>query len=280
MEPDGELTVESSPLSGSLVNEQPSSEQMPGASESLGKGTSASQKRKNRKRNKKKTSPDSELHSSLSSLSSAPSSLDCSLTPDVANVRIPVEESQHSETKSIDLMPSIEDSSGQIRNTSFRADQGQEFVSRTEIQNQLVQNKKNDAISQPAVTAVTGEKMEEDSSRKVDIIGEQRDTSKKQCATSSVGPGQLSENITNISNESVMQPVSKGDTDSRSSDLNVNVTSTEGEKTGSSIEYQNSGMKRCLPKSEVKNSSSTEVTEEAKQQKSASSKVNCSIYMW
>ncbi|XP_015680739.1 E3 ubiquitin-protein ligase RNF213 [Protobothrops mucrosquamatus] len=269
MEPDGELTVESSPLSGSLVNEQPSSEQMPGASESLGKGTSASQKRKNRKRNKKKTSPDSELHSSLSSLSSAPSSLDCSLTPDVANVRIPVEESQHSEAKSIDLMPSIEDSSDQIRNTSFRADQDQEFVSRTEIQNQPEQNKKNDAVSQPAVIAVTGEKMEEDSSRKVDIVGEQRDTSKKQCATSSVGPGQLSENTTNISNESVMQPVSKGDTESRSSDLNVNVTSTEEKNSGSSTEYQNCGTKRSLPESKMKNNNSTEVKEEAKQQKSS-----------
>ncbi|XP_039201899.1 E3 ubiquitin-protein ligase RNF213-like isoform X2 [Crotalus tigris] len=320
MEPDGDLRVQSSPLSGSLVNEQPSSEQMPGASEeslsgSLGKGTTASQKRvsraiktlnvgdwdmlddsdnppsrkkrrenlclkedsklcpvpqqKNRKRNKK-TSPDSELHSSLSSLSSAPSSLDCSLTPDVANVRIPVEESQNSEAKSIDLMPSIEDSSGQIRNTSFHAYQGQEFVSRTEIQNQPEQNKKNDAVSQPAVTAVTEKKMEEDSSRKVDIVGEQRDTSKKQCATSSVGPGQLSENTTNISNERVTQPVSKGDTDSRSSDLNVNVTSTEEKKSGSSTEYQNYGTKRSLPESEVKNSNSTEVTEEAKQQKSAS----------
>ncbi|KAK9407005.1 putative E3 ubiquitin-protein ligase-like, partial [Crotalus adamanteus] len=150
MEPDGDLRVQSSPLSGSLVNEQPSSEQMPGASEeslsgSLGKGTTASQKRKNRKRNKK-TSPDSELHSSLSSLSSAPSSLDYSLTPDVAN----------------------------------------------------------------------------------------------------------------------------GDTDSRSSDLNVNVTSMEEKKSGSSTEYQNYGTKRFLPESEVKNSNSTEVMEEAKQQKSAS----------
>lgn len=199
----------------------------------------------------------------------------------MANVRIPVEESQHSEAKSIDLMPSIEDSSGQIRNTSFHADQGQEFVSRTEIQNQPEQNKKNDAVSQPAVTAVTGKKMEEDSSRKVDIVGEKRDTSKKQCATSSVGPGQLSENTTNISNESVMQPVSKGDTDSRSSDLNVNVTSMEEKKSGSSTEYQNCGMKRFLPESEVKNSNSTEVTKEATQQKSASSsKVNCSVYLW
>lgn len=199
----------------------------------------------------------------------------------MANVRIPVEESQHSEAKSIDLMPSIEDSSGQIRNTSFRADQGQEFVSRTEIQNQPAQNKKNDAVSQPAVTAVTGEKMEEDSSRKVDIVGEQIDTSKKQCATSSVGPGQLSENTTNISNESVIQPVSKGNTDSRSSDLNVNVTSTEEKKSGSSTEYQNCGTKRSLPESKMKNNNSTEVKEEAKQQKSASSsKVNCSIYLW
>lgn len=53
MEADGELRLEGSPLSGSFVNEQPSSEQMPGASEeslsgSLGKGTSASQKRVSR----------------------------------------------------------------------------------------------------------------------------------------------------------------------------------------------------------------------------------------
>ncbi|XP_058026835.1 E3 ubiquitin-protein ligase RNF213 isoform X2 [Ahaetulla prasina] len=277
MEPEGELKLESSLSSGSFVDEQPSSEQTHGASEespsgSLGKVMSASQKRKNRKRNKKKTSPDSELHNSLSSLSSAPSSLDCSLTPDVADVKIPVEESQHSETKSIGLTPSTDDSSGQISNTSFHADQGQEFVSRAEIQNQSEQNKKNDAESQPAVTAVTGEKMKEDNSRKIDIVGEQIDPSKKQCATSSVGPGQLSENTSNISDESLMQPVAKGDTDSRSSDLNVNVTSTEEKGSGSSTEPQNSGTKRSLPESEVKNSNSTEVTEEPKQQSSDSKK--------
>ncbi|XP_026523023.1 E3 ubiquitin-protein ligase RNF213 [Notechis scutatus] len=275
MEPEGELRPESSPLSGSFVDEQPSSEQTHGASEespsgSFKKVTSASQKRKNRKRNKKKTSPDAQ--SSFSSLSSAPSSLDCSLTPDMADARIPVEESQHSEAKSIDLMSFTDDSSDHIRNASFHADQGQEFVSRAEIQNQSEQNKKNDAESQPAVTAVTGEKMEEDSSRKVDIVAEQIDPSKKQCAISSVGPGQFSQNTSNISDGTVMQPVSKGHTDSRSSDLNVNVTSTEEKGSGSSIEHQNCGMKRSLPESEVKNSNSTEVTEEAKQQSSSDSK--------
>ncbi|ETE73598.1 Srp40, partial [Ophiophagus hannah] len=225
---------------------------------------------KNRKRNKEKTSPD--MQSSFSSLSSAPSSLDCSLTSDVAAARIPVEESQHSEAKSIDLMSSTDDSSDQIRNASFHADQGQEFLSRAEIQNQSEQNKKNDAESQPADTAVTEEKMEQDSSRKVDIVAEQIDPSKKQCATSSVGPGQFSQNTSNISDGSVMQPVSKGDTDSRSSDLNVNVTSTEEKGSGSSIEHQNCGRKGSLPESEVKNSSSTEVTEEAKQQMSSDSK--------
>ncbi|KAG8129193.1 hypothetical protein E2320_015980, partial [Naja naja] len=298
MEPEGELRPESSPLSGSFVDEQPSSEQTHGASEespsgSLGKVTSASQKRaikavnvddwntldendnppsrkkqkenqclkegsklcpipqqKNMKRNKEKTSLD--MQSSMSSLSSAPSSLDCSLTSDVAAARIPVEECQHSEAKSIDLMSSTDDSSDQIRNASFHADQGQEFVRKTEIQNQSEQNKKNDTESQPADTAVPGEKMEEDSSRKVDIVGEQIDPSKKQCATSSVGPGQFSQNTSNISDGSIMQPVSKGDTDSRSSDLNVNVTSAEEKGSGSSTEHQNCGMKTSLPESEWK----------------------------
>ncbi|XP_034268690.1 E3 ubiquitin-protein ligase RNF213 [Pantherophis guttatus] len=271
MEPEGEP---SSLSSGSFMDEQPSSEQTHGASEespsgSLGKVTSASQKRKNRKRNKKKTFLDGELHSSFSSLSSAPSSLDCSLTPEVADARIPVEESQHPKAKSTDLRPSTDDGSGQISNTSFHADQGQEFVSRAETQNQSEQNKKNDVESQPAVTAVTGEKMKEDNSRKADIVGEQIDPSKKQCATSSVGPGQFSQNTSNISDGSVMQPVSKGDTDSISSDLNVNVTSTEEKSSGSSIEHQNSGTKRSLPESEVKSSNSTE---ETKQQSSNSKK--------
>lgn len=198
----------------------------------------------------------------------------------MADAKTPVEESQHSETKSTDLMPSTNDSSGQIRNTSFRADQGQECVSRAEIQNQSEQNKKNDAESQPAVTAVTGEKMEEDSSRKIDIVGEQKDPSKKQCSTSSVESGQLPQNTSSISDGSVTQPVSKGDTDGRSSDLIVNLTSTEEKGSGSSSEHENSGMKRSFPESEGKNSNSKVVTEEAKQQRSSDSKVNFSIYLW
>ncbi|XP_025026635.1 uncharacterized protein LOC103064059 [Python bivittatus] len=178
-EPEGKPRMESSLLLGSLADEQPSSEQTHGGSEespsgSLGKGTSASQKRKNKKKNKNKTLPDSELHNALSSLSSAPSSLECSLTPNTADVKIPLEESQHSEE------------------------------------------------------------------------------------------------TTSTSDESLTHPVSKEDMDNRTSDHNINVTPSEDESTGSSTEYQNSGMKRSLPESEVRHSNTTEVIEEPKRQKSAS----------
>ncbi|XP_063149004.1 E3 ubiquitin-protein ligase RNF213 [Candoia aspera] len=276
MEPEGKLQVESSPLLGSFVDEQPSSKQTHGTPEEspsgrLGKGTSASRKRKNRKKNKK-TLPDSELHNALSSSNSAPSSLDCSLTPDSADVRIPLEESQHSEAKLIDLMPSTGDSSGHIRNSSFYADQGQEFVGRTEIQAQSEHNNNNGAVSQPLIATVTGEKMEKESSRMVVIAGKQKDPSKKQCATNSVGPSQLSENTSNILDESLTQPVSKGNMDNRSSDFNVNVTSSEEKSRGSSTEHQNAEMKRALPESEVGHSNTTEVIEEAKQQSASGSK--------
>ncbi|XP_025026630.1 E3 ubiquitin-protein ligase RNF213, partial [Python bivittatus] len=58
--------------------------------------------------------------------------------------------------------------------------------------------------------------------------------------------------------------------DNRTSDHNINVTPSEDESTGSSTEYQNSGMKRSLPESEVRHSNTTEVIEEPKRQKSAS----------
>ncbi|XP_032991836.1 E3 ubiquitin-protein ligase RNF213-like [Lacerta agilis] len=282
MEPGGELRVESSPALGSSVDKQPLTGEAQGEpekslSESPGSQASHTQKKKKKKKKKKKRSPsdaevqDSSMTSLTSCISSAPPSLDY-LSPEVTDSKNQPKESQSPEDKLTKSdKESAGDSGGQIKSSPLDIDQNLAVVAEKDVgdNDSKSQDSNNGAADQHIGAAVAEEKMEEESSEKNDVIGEQTGSSKGQSKTSSTATGLSQGNISDTQTSVATQPNSDENAENVSLDPRCSGESSENKFAKSSTEDQNREIKTTSSESEVSPGRKKKV-EETKQQTSAS----------
>ncbi|XP_077780215.1 E3 ubiquitin-protein ligase RNF213-like [Podarcis muralis] len=236
--------------------------------------SSLQQKKKKKKKKKRRPSDaevqDSSMTSLTSCFSSAPPSLD-PFSPEVKDAKNQPKESQGPEdelTKSD--KESAGDSGGQIKSSPLDIDQSLAVVAEKYVGDidTKSQDSKNVAADQHVGAAVAEEKMEEESSEKNDVIGEQTGSS-KESKTSSTATDLSQGNISDTQTLVATQPNSDGDAENVSLDPRCTGESSENKVAKSSTEDQNQEIKTASSESEVSPGRKKKV-EETKQQTWAS----------
>uniref|UniRef100_A0A8C3FV72 RING-type E3 ubiquitin transferase n=1 Tax=Chrysemys picta bellii TaxID=8478 RepID=A0A8C3FV72_CHRPI len=207
---------------------------------------------KKRKRNKSKKNPSgSGMQDSLTSVSSAPCSLDSSLSSELAGAKNPTQESQIQENE----------------------------VAKAEAEHQSVQNGTSDELAQPAGSRATEEKMEDESSPSDgQMARENKGSDKKESERGPAEVDQPSGNRldTQTSGGDRGALASKEEGESVSLGLCSNMEAPASKDSNSDADHQS--QKKKVSFSEAATTHSRKVEQESKQQASAPvSKVNCQI---
>ncbi|XP_067403324.1 E3 ubiquitin-protein ligase RNF213 isoform X3 [Emydura macquarii macquarii] len=171
--------------------------------------TSPQQKKKKRNKTKKHPS-DSGLQDSLTSVSSAPSSLDSSLSSELTGTKRPTQESQvqENEVAKAETDSSTCNNESQINNDSSLCPLGNEGQSpemivedspnSSDTSHQSVQNGTNEELAQPTGSRATEKKMEDESSQSEGQMSrENKGSHKNETESSSVEADQPPGNISN-----------------------------------------------------------------------------------
>ncbi|XP_044312386.1 E3 ubiquitin-protein ligase RNF213 isoform X2 [Varanus komodoensis] len=243
----------------------------------LYKGSSPGSSPQQKRKKKKSKVSNVELQDSLTpSLSSVPSSLDSSVSPGTTDSKIPPKESPNPAAK-LTKPESTGDRGNQVKTSDLDTDQNLELLAKThggstDVKARSEQDIKDGAAGQHfSTTAIVG-KMEVESSKNDDTIGEQTSVSEEPNKVNCISSDQSLENTLNVQNlVGIVAPsVPEGCDDNISVDLHCNVESSENKGATLSAENQNQGMKRTMPESETSLTHKTSTEEVSKQQRNAS----------
>ncbi|XP_043383569.1 E3 ubiquitin-protein ligase RNF213 isoform X3 [Chelonia mydas] len=241
-----------------------------------------SPQQKKRKRNKNKKNPsDSGLQDSLTSISSAPCSLDSSLSSELAGAKNPAQESQiqeHEVAKAeADSSPCNNES--QIKSDRSLCPLGNEGQSpetivednpcSSDTMHQSVQNGTNDELAQPAGSRAT-EKMEDESSPSDGQMGrENKESAKKENESSPAEVGQPSGNRSDTQTSGGDRDALASKEEGESVSLGLCSTMEAPVRKDSNSDADHQSQEKKVSFSEAETAQSRKVEQERKQQASA-----------
>uniref|UniRef100_A0A8C0H5B1 RING-type E3 ubiquitin transferase n=1 Tax=Chelonoidis abingdonii TaxID=106734 RepID=A0A8C0H5B1_CHEAB len=243
------------------------------------------------KRNKSKKNPsDSGMQDSLTSVSSAPCSLDSPLSSELADAKNPAQESQiqENEVAKAEAESSPCNNESQIKSDHSLCPLGSEGQSpetivednpsSSDTRHQSVQNGTNDELAQPAGSRAAEEKMKDESSPSDgQMARENKGSDKKESESSPTEVDQPSENRSDTqTSEGDSDALASKEGESVSLGFCSNMEAPASKDSNSDADHQSQKKKVSFPEAET--TQSRKVEQESKQQASAPvSKVNCQI---